>query len=153
MKNKLFSTTSNIIWQWDHNPVSILNAMRWWSKDRVIALSRLKEGQPNNKEVQSLYDAAAEKLTNFWDLVFYSTWAKADFSAFQTNIEWQWHNDRESLLKSEKAWNAHPRQEMVAYYQLLWGQKDNPNALKLYRACWKENKDNVMFIVGKVSKW
>lgn len=151
MKNKLFSTNSNIMWQWDNNPVSILNAMQWWSKDRNIALSKLKEGQANNKDAQSLYDVAAETLTNFWDLVFYSVWSKADFAALQSHLEWQWQNNWDSLVKSEKAWNANPQQEIWAYYHLLWGQKDNPNVLKLYRACWNNNKDKVMSIVSKIS--
>lgn len=152
MKNKLFWTNSNITWQWDNNPVSILNAMKWWSKDRKVALSKLKEGQANNEDMQSLYDWAAEKLANFEDLVFYSTASKADFSELQSHLEWQWQNNWNSLLKSEKAWNEHPKQEIWAYYHLLWGQRNHPKILNLYRACWSENKETVMFMVSKICR-
>jgi hypothetical protein len=145
-------TIRNIMWQWNNNPFSILNALQAWFEDKDLALKKLKEGQANNKNGQHLYDVAAKTLPDFWNLVFYSTWSKADFSALESNLAWQWQNNWDSLSKSEKAWHTNPKQEKWAYYYLLWGQRDNPNALNLYRACWNENKEKVMSIVNKISK-
>lgn len=145
-------TIKNIMWQWENNPISILNAMQAWSENKDTALEKLKEGQTNNKKVQQLYDDAAEQLPDFWDLVFYTTWSEADFSTFESNLAWQHQNDSNSLEESEKAWQTNPRQEIWAYYHLLWGQRKNPNALKIYRACWKEDKNKVMSSVSKILK-
>jgi hypothetical protein len=152
MKNKILFTSDNIIWQWDNNPISILNAIRFWSEDRGLALNKLKEGQANNKNVQRLYEVAAANSPDFWDLVFYITQSRADWAAFEKSLAWQQWHEWTSLSKSVKAWEAKPRQELWAYFHLLWGMKKDPGALKNYRACWKEDKERVMSMVADAAK-
>jgi hypothetical protein len=141
-------TIKSIAWQWDNNPVSVLNAMQAWSDDRDSALTKLKAGQSQNKNAQRLYEVAAEKLTDFWHLVFYTNGAEARFADLESGLVWQSKNDWNSLAKSWKAWKA--KQEIQAYYFLLWGQRNNPKALNSYRACWSNNRYEVMSRVGKI---
>jgi hypothetical protein len=148
--NKLrFETIASIAWQWDNNPVSVLTAIKDWSSNWEVALNTLKGGQVNNPEAQRLYDVASKTLPDFWDLVFYTTWSQANFSSLQSALGWQAGNEWDSLVQSQKSWTSSPKQEIWAYYHLLWGQRNNPQALKTYRACWKSNRSEVMAMVGR----
>lgn len=140
----------NIEWQWTNNPISVLNAMKWWFTDKNAALQALKEGQANDRSAQTSYDAAAAELPDFWSLVFYTSSWNADFSVVEGYIKWQQQNEWNSLNTSRESWNALPRNEEWAYYNLLWGQRQNWEALGAYRAGWGKSKAQVMALVENI---
>jgi hypothetical protein len=142
----------NIEWQWANNPVSMLNAMKAWFSDKNAALAVLKAGQENNPGAQKNYDLAVTQWSDFWSLVFYQTSWEADFSTLETSLKWQLGNEWASLNSSRESWNAQPRNEEWAYYNLLWGQRQNWEVLRNYRAGWNQNKAKVMELVEKVWK-
>jgi hypothetical protein len=151
MTNEAILTNAMIVSQWDNNPISILNAIRTWFEDRGLALKKLKEGQ-ENQNVWRLYDNAYANEPEFWDMVFYATSTTADWANLEDSLNWQNWNNWDSLNKSGSAWNAKPKQEAWAYSHLLSGSKKDPATLRNYRACWKENKAQVMALVSKISQ-
>jgi hypothetical protein len=148
MTNEAFLTNAMIASQWDNNPISILNAIQTWFEDRGLALKTLKEGQ-ENQNVWHLYDNAYANVPEFWDMVFYASSTTADWTNLEDSLK---RHNWDSLNKSESAWNAKPKQEAWAYFHLLWGSKKDPATLRNYRACWKENKTQVMTLVSKISQ-
>ena len=153
MRKQVVLTSANITWQWDHNPLSILDAMGSWPEDSEAALYKLKAGQKNGKNMENLYDSGLQILPNFWDLVFYGSWSTADFWSLEVNLKWQASNEWDSIANCLNAWNSTPKNEFEAYRALLWGQRNNSKALKNYRACWKTDKERVMSLLQNIVTW
>lgn len=150
MKNKLVSINKDFRWQWMNNPIGMLSEIKWWAKNRDIALSRLRKGSANNEEVESVFHKAAETARTYLNEALYGTWSEADFPALKSHLEWQSENEWDTLSKSWKAWSEDAEDDEEkpwVYYNLLWGQRENPDALQIYRACWNEDKDRVMDLV------
>lgn len=153
-KNKIRKeVTKNVEWQWTNNPISVLNAMKWWFTDKDAALKVLKEGQASNPAAQRSYDLAAAELSDFWSIVSSgSPQDDDDSTAIEAHLKWQQQNEWSSLNSSRESWNALPRNEDWAYYNLLWGQRQNWEALRSYRSGWSKNKSQVMAIVDSIWK-
>jgi hypothetical protein len=134
-----------VAWQWDNNPSLILNAMKFWIEDKRFALEFLIREQP--KEWQDKCWAAAQKLPDFWDIVFYTPLTVPDFETLESSLRWQSRSDWDSLWRSRNSWDSNPSQEIWAYYHLLSGQLTNSRALENLRACWYKDKNRVMSIV------
>lgn len=135
-------------WQWSNNPGSILNAMKFWTEDKTVALELLIQGQ--QEKWQDQYRKAAQKLSDFWWLVFYTPWSESDFDDLEISLRWQARHNWDSLWKSQDAWDSNPSQDTWAYYYLLSGQVNNPDDLKNFRACWNKDKNRVMSLVKEL---
>ena len=147
--NEEGNLTSNVVtwitWQWNNNPSSVLNAMKFWTEDEAAALEVLVQGQ--ERKWQEQYRNAAQKVSDFWWQVFYTPWSKPDFEALESSLRWQVRNNWDSLWKSRNSWDSNPSQDIWAYYYLLSGQIDNSDALENFRACWHKDKNQVMSLV------
>lgn len=138
-----------VTWQWDNNPTSILDAIKFWIEDEAIALEVLIQGQEGEWKEQ--YRVAVQDLPDFWRIVIYTPWLKPDFDTLELSLRWQVRTNWDSLWKSQSAWDQNPSSENVwAYYYLLSGQRSNSEALENYRACWYKDKNRVMAIVREL---
>lgn len=138
---------ANFAWQWDNRTASMLDVVKVWP-DNQAALNWLKEWQNLSPQVRQLFEVAVEQVSDFWDLAIYSARVEANFDTLRSNLEWQWDNNRASLVNCNQAWEA--KQVWQAYYHLLWGQRHNPSALENYRACWSKDQNWVMSLVAEV---
>ena len=145
--------------------LGLFSVMCRWSPDtkRIdcgdiewLSMEMLQRGQTGNAEVQELYRSFRNSFPSRWDfwlvVVRSSGVRRANFDEAQVRIALQGLNDPESIAFAQTSWKdarLAPDPELkkffqvLAMYYLLLGQRHSADTMQLYRACFKDNPDEL----------
>lgn len=138
----------NALWQWDNNSTSCTNALSWSQYNGTTALNHFLRGQAHNPHVQNVYRVAYSRLSDFWHIVATVTGAGANFGEARAHLNWQYSNNLNSLDRAEREWRWGRR--YTAFGFLASGQRHNPGVLSLYRACFRDDANQLFGIVRSI---
>jgi hypothetical protein len=121
-----------------------------------LSMETLVRGQRENHEIQELYRAVRNNLPSRWDfwliVVRASGSRRANFDEAQIRIALQALNQPDSIAYAQWAWSASklsadPESKkyflILAMFYLLAGQRSSADSMQLYRACFREDSEEL----------
>jgi len=116
---------------------------------RDTGLSWVVSGQQHNAPVADAYRRASDAdPVRFWTLVMSSSNTTPNLTACAANIQWQWENNKESILKAQSLYLSKSALSLpAASFFLVSGQRHNPPVMDIYRATYREIPDQLFTLL------
>jgi len=121
-----------------------------------ISMEMLLRGQRANPEIQELYRNCRNNLSSRWDfwlLVLRSCGGRRpNYDEVQIRIAWQALNEPETIQSAQWAWKTagfltepEPKKffQILSMYYLLVGQRHSADTMQLYRACFRQDPEEL----------
>jgi len=121
-----------------------------------ISMETLVRGQRSNPEIQDLYRSTRNSMSSRWDFWLLAVRScgtrRSNMDEAHIRIALQALNQPDTIALSQSAWKSSrllPDPELkklfqiLSMYYLLLGQRHSADTMQLYRACFKENPEEL----------